>query len=245
MKMDVIIKSHPKDYVKLPYVIDSIKYVNPQPENIYLINPDRYSPLQDSRITVLKDSEVMPGIDRNKLSYRPSWLFAVIMAVWNDITENDYYLDIDSDNFFVNPIDFFEDEHPIFWMSPEHSHYCKPYFRFSEKLYGFGRLGTDSFIIDFMLYNKQIAREMRKDYKTFAEFYDRICELTTPECYIADKEIYPNYCLKYYPDLYRIKNTHVILQGRKHPANYESQEIKNILTPQYNEVAITLHTWTT
>jgi len=33
-KYDVVIKAHYKDYHKLDLVVDSLKYLNPEPENI-------------------------------------------------------------------------------------------------------------------------------------------------------------------------------------------------------------------
>ena len=34
---DVVIKSHPKYYYKLDLVVESLKYLNPQPKNIYIL----------------------------------------------------------------------------------------------------------------------------------------------------------------------------------------------------------------
>ena len=244
--IDVIIKSHEKDYVKLPFVIDSLKFLNPQPEGIYLINPDRYIPdefKQDKRITIIHDDEVLPGCDRSRLRHRPNWCITSLFGVFQEITKNDFYLDNQSDNIFLKNIDMFENGKPVMYVSPQHSHYHKQYFRFSEQMYGFGRVGADSFIIDFMFYDKSLGREMRKDYKDFAAYYDRVCEITTPECYVSDQEIYGNWVAKHHPDRYVIKSIDVILRGKKLPNNYTANEIREILSHNYNVHAISLHTW--
>ena len=41
-KYDVVIKSHPKDYYKLDLVVESLQYLNPQPENVYILTPDGF-----------------------------------------------------------------------------------------------------------------------------------------------------------------------------------------------------------
>jgi len=240
MNIDVIIKSHAKDYVKLPFVIESMKFVQENIENIYLINQDGYNPLpEDQRITVIHDSEVFPGCDRKRLKHRPNWCFMSLIGIFNDITKNEYYLDMQSDNIFLKPISFFDDG-PVFYMSMQHSHYHKPYFEFSKRLYGFERLGPDSFIIDFMLYKKEFTREMLMG-KDFNSFFDKVVEITDSESFIGDYELYPNWCLKNHPDFYKIKNIETRIHGVYHPTNYKPRDIMNITN--YNCTSISLHTW--
>ena len=244
MQIDAIIKSHHKDYVKLPFVIDSLRFVNPQPENIYLINRDNFNPLpDDKRITVFHDDEVFPGTDRSRLRFRPNWCFMSIIGVFQEITKNDYYLDVQSDNIFLQPIDLFENDKPLFFMSPQHSHYHQPYFTFSKRMFDVGREGSDSFIVDFMLYNKNIGREMRSGYKDFNQFFDRICEVTDRNSYIGDYELYPNWCLKYKPGMYDIKKINTILLGNKNIGHYTKEKIDQIINSSHNATAISLHTW--
>ena len=44
MKYDVVIKAHEKDYHKLSLVVNSLQYLNPQPESVYIVSSDGFRP---------------------------------------------------------------------------------------------------------------------------------------------------------------------------------------------------------
>ena len=169
------------------------------------------------------------------------------MAIFQDVTEQDYYLDIQSDNFFMKPIDLFnKDGSPIFFMSPQHSHYHEPYFDFSKKLFDLERQGDDSFIIDFMLYSKKISKEMLEPYGDFNNFFTKACEVISDKSYPTEQDCYANWCLKNHPEKYEIKKGVITkVMGKDFPKNYTEQEIDAIINSGEfsNEVAISLHTW--
>jgi len=250
-KYDALIKSGTKDYAKLKSVINSTKHLNPQPSKIYLINPDGFKPDgtdYDDKIIVIKDEEVFPGCDRDNISFRKSWCFATLIALFQDVTEQDYYLDIQSDNFFMRPIDLFnEDGTPIFFMSPQHSHYHQQYFTFSKKMFDLERVGDDSFIIDFMMYNKEISKEMLNPYHDdFNVFFKEACKNINKESYPTEQDCYANWCLKHHPGKYKIiKGIPTNLMGKRYPENYTEAEVERIVNSgRYNNVtAISLHTW--
>jgi len=251
-KYDVLIKSGTKDYAKLRHVINSIKFLNPQPSKVFLINPDGFKPENsdyDSKIVVIKDDEVFPGCDRKNIVHRPNWCFATFVALFQDVTEQDFYLDIQSDNFFIKPLDLFSDEgKPIFFMSPQHSHYHLPYFLFSQKMFDLERVGDDSFIIDFMMYNKKMSKEMLKPYgDDFNVFFNEACKNITSKIYPTEQDCFANWCLKHHSGEYSIqKDIQTILEGKDFPKNYTEQEVENILNTRVfnDEIAISLHTWT-
>jgi hypothetical protein len=246
---DVLIKSSPKDYVKLKRVINSIKFLNPQPSKIFLINPHGYRPQftdYDDKIIVVKDEQVFPECDRNKISHRKNWCFATFIALFQDITEKDYYLDIQSDNFFMKPLNLFSDDgKPIFFMSPQHSHYHQQYFTFSKKMFDLERVGDDSFIIDFMMYNKKITKELLQPYGNFNNFFEQACKNINIESYPTEQDCYANWCLKHHKDKYVvIKGVNTILQGKEMPNLYSEEEIEQILQNNNADVvAISLHSW--
>jgi hypothetical protein len=261
-KYDVIIKSGEKDYVKLKHVINSLKFLKQQPEGIYLINPDRFLPSEykdDKRITVYADKEVMPTWDRTRIKFRPSWCFQSLMAVFQEITPNDYYLDMQGDNFFVREFSLFtEDDKPIFFVSPQHKHFHPPYFIFNEKMFGIsGRVGAewgigreDSFIIDFMLYKKSIAKEIPDLHGGIDKFFDRACEIINDKCHPSEQDLYPNWCLTKYPELYVVKmDTQIRIDGKDFPDNFTDDEILDRIketqtNPELSRViALSCHTW--
>jgi hypothetical protein len=113
MKYDVVIKAHNKDYHKLELVVDSLQYLNPEPESIYILTQDGFYPkntIFDEKIVFIKDEQVTPYIDRSRLTHRPNWNWINLVSILQEFTENDLYLDVQSDNFFTKPIDLFDDQ---------------------------------------------------------------------------------------------------------------------------------------
>ena len=252
IKYDVLIKSDVKDYVKLKYVINSVKFLNPQPSKIFLINPDGFKPNNtdyDNIIITVMDKDVFPNCDRNNIKFmKKNWCFSTFIALFQDVTEQKYYFDIQSDNFFLKPINLFNNNKPIFFISPQYAHYHVPYFNFSRQMSDVDRVGNDSFMINFMMYNKDISKEMLTPYGNFDNYFKRACEIINDDCHPTEQDYYPNWCLKHHDDLYDIqKNVMVSIQGKHHPDVYLEQEIENIIniyTENYKDLAaISLHTW--
>ena len=249
-KYDALIKVGRKDYAKLSHVIQTIKHLIPQPSKIFVISPDGVRPegtSYDEKIVVVKDEDVFPGVDRDEIPLRKNWCFATFMALFQDVTEQDYYFDIQADNFFMKPLSLFkEDGTPIFFMSPQHSHYHQPYFNFSKKMFDLERVGDDSFIIDFMMYNKNITKELLAPYGSFEEFYKEACRNINKASYPTEQDCFANWCLKHHPGMYEVQKGVVTrLMGKNYPENYSGDEIEQILNSGMypDEVAVSLHTW--
>ena len=224
-KYDVIIRSGQKDIHKLPQVIKSLRFLNPQPEMIYLINREGIVPpahQNDVKFRGIRDDIVFPDCDRDYISYRKNWLFGVMMSLFQNVTQNDFYFDVNSDVFFTAPLDLFTSEgKPIFFVSPQHEHYHEPYFAFSRKMFDIERQGNDSFIMDYTMYNKSISRDILKKYGSFNDFFKEACKIITDVCYPADSELFANWCLKHNPDMYAVqRDIQTIIVGKIYPDNY-------------------------
>jgi hypothetical protein len=260
-KYDVIIKSHPKDYLKLKYAVDSVRYLNPQPEGIYIVTPDGSMPKElkhDPRIVMIKDKDALPTLDRDKIKYRPNWTWAMLVGLFQNITPNDYYFDIQSDCFFIKEVDLFTSEDkPIFFVSPQHRHYHVPYFKFNSRVlnlpdrpdvtrqYGFHKM--DSFVIDYMMYSRQIAQEMLIPLGGLEGFFNVCYDIISRQCNLGDYEIYPLWCLTRHPDLYAIKtNVNVRVTGKDYPDTYNDEQIIeeiNLTKTNTEAVSVACHTW--
>ena len=141
-KYDVVIKSHPKDYYKLDLVVESLQYLNPEPENIYILTPDGFYPKNtsyDSKIVYITDDQVSPFIDRSRLTHRPNWNWINLVSILQTFTSNDLYLDVQSDNFFVKEVNLFNSEGlpRIFQSSYNNINNIghPPYFNFSQNVF--------------------------------------------------------------------------------------------------------------
>ena len=247
-KYDVIIKSARKDYNKLEYVVNSIIYLNPQPENIYIVSPDDFIPSrigQYSRIVKsINDDEVFPTSRREEIIYRKNWVFTQFIALFQDFTSNDYYLDIQADNIFLDKVDLFNNNGtPRLFISEVHDHYHEPYFNFSKRYFGVDKIHTKSFIIDFMLYNKKLTKEMLVKYSTFELFFNTVKTGINEKCYPADQELYPNWLIKNKYKYEIVENVNVRLFGLYYPTIYSSKLINKIVLDSKGYQALSIHTW--
>lgn len=260
-KYDVIIKAHPKDYIKIKYVVSSLAFLNPQPENIFIISPDGFIPEEnktDSRIQAVCDKDVFPNMDRTLIKYRPNWAWTMFLSLFQNITPNEYYLDVNSDNFFVKNIDLFdEQDKPIFFISPDHRHYHVPYFVFNKEVFNledrkiltkpYGLRPDDSFIVDFMMFKRSIAREMLDMYGGIDNLFKKCSEVISIKCNMGDTELYPAWCMTYHPNFYTIKDgIRVHVTGKDAPFTFVDEEISSIIN-EYSTVkdiiAVSCHSW--
>jgi hypothetical protein len=231
-KYDVVIKSHPKDYFKLGLVVDSLKFINPEPENIYILSPDGFYPkntIFDSKIIYISDDQVTPFIDRNKLKQRPNWNWINLVSLFQTFTENDLYFDVQSDNFFIKPIDLFDQfgKPKLFQSTANECNNCghRPYFDFSEKVFDLPKIGEEySYIIEFLMYDKKLLKKLFENYSSFEEMMEKIYNTVNQSSYPADQEIYGNLIEKYFSDKYEIVP--------KFPINL----IGSHIPPSYNEL---------
>lgn len=203
---DVVIKSHPKDYYKLDLVVESLKYLNPQPKNIYILSPDGFYPKNtsyDSKIIYIKDEQVTPFIDRTKLTQRPNWNWINLVSILQSFTENDLYLDVQSDNFFLKEVNLFSDDGKPKIFQSSHNEVNnighKPYFNFSKKVFNIPKMNSGySYIIEFALYDRKKLSKLMDGYSSIDELLECCYNNINAESYPADQEIYGNLLEKYF-----------------------------------------------
>jgi hypothetical protein len=209
-KYDVVIKSHQKDYFKLNLVVDSIKYLNPQPSKIYILSKDGYVPKgtdYSSIINPVMDSDVVPYIDRSKLNHRPNWNWINLVSLFQTFTEQDLYFDIQSDNFFLKNIDLFDDlgKPKIFRSTANHVNVYgwRPYFNFSETVFNLPKMSAGfSYIIEFLMYDKNHLKKLTEMYDSFESMMQVIYSNINSDSYPADQEIFGNLAEKYFSNEY-------------------------------------------
>lgn len=206
-KYDVVIKSHPKDYYKLDLVVESLRYLNPQPQNIYILTPDGFYPKNtsyDSKIIYITDDQVTPFIDRSRLTHRPNWNWINLVTIFQSFTENDLYLDVQSDSFFIKEIDLFNKtgKPKIFQSSYNecNNNGHRPYFNFSKKVFNIGKMNCGySYIIEFLLYDRKKLLKLMDGYSSIEELLECCYNNVSQDSYPADQEIYGNLLEKYFP----------------------------------------------
>ena len=251
---DVVIKSHPKDYYKLPYVIDSLKYLEPQFDNIYLVSLDGHVPqcLFTDKIIPVKDSEVAPFIDKTRFNYRYNWCWVNMLSITQEFTKNDLYLDVQADNIFLNKVELFnEDGRPRLFKTSANmanNNEWGPYFTFSRSMFGLNKITYgSSYIIEFMLYDKKKLSKLYENYSSKQEMIEKSYGLVSDESYPADQEIYGNLIERDFSEDYEIVGPVETHLTGKFSSNDETQEllkyIEEIKSKSPAALACSYHTY--
>tara|TARA_Y100000296_G_C5158940_1_gene250741 strand:- start:1074 stop:1796 length:723 start_codon:yes stop_codon:yes gene_type:complete len=240
MKYDLIVPAHPKDYIKLDFCLNScLEYFNPKPENIYVITPDG---LEGNIITSIKDEDAIQ-ISQSDIKYRrPNWIFQMFVNLFQDFTENDLYMTVDSDVIFNREQQLFKDGKPVFFISDRDQHHI-PYFDFMDKWSGLERQTDYTFINDYMMIDKKICREMLPDIGALLDF----CNKTLSEdCLLADYELYGNFVTWAYPEMYETEYTKTKMHGKYVQNPWTVDQIRNlILSHKDKDIDLfTIHSWT-
>lgn len=194
-------------------VINSLKHLQPEFDNIYLITEDGYIPecLFKNKIFAIKDSEVTPFINKEKFLYRFNWCWVNMLSITQDFTKNNLYLDVQADNFFLNDINLFnEDGKPKLFktkVNVNNNNVWSPYFDFSSKMFDINKMTHgSSYIIEFMLYDKNKLSKLYEKYGSKENMIEESYRIINQYCYPGDQEIYGNLIEKNFPDSYEIIN---------------------------------------
>ena len=248
---DIVIVSHEKDFNNIKFIVE-YAHKNLRFDSIHLILSERevyndidlLKTLTDKPIFKHNENDILK-IDKSRIkNSRPNWIYQMLLKMFQNVTNNDNFLIIESDCIILKDINFFEDEKTIFYLTRDQNH--TPYFNFSNKILGLGREYNHSFISEFMMYDKKIVNDLldKCGCKTVYDFLELIYNNVDSECYPADYELYGNFCYKYYKDNFIIKNLSYNFFGRDNiPHGYQDQEIINIIEQSSDKDAVSFHTW--
>jgi hypothetical protein len=149
---------------------------------------------------------------------------------------------IDSDLIFNRPIDVFAGGKPNFFISDRDQHHI-PYFSLMEIYFGFSRQVNHTYINDFMLFDKNVCREMLPDLKTFVNDLNEI--LVNEEYLFSEFETYGNYVAKTHPQMYNHTHTKTKTHGQyKQWSHEEIRAVINMYEGATDVDLFTIHTWT-
>ena len=240
MKYDLVILCHPKDYVKLEFCINScLEFFNPKPDGIYIVSPDKF---ESDQVFHVSDDEAIP-IKKEDINYRrPNWIFQMFVNLFQDFTKNDLYMTVDSDVIFNRPQELFKNDKPVFFISDRDQHHL-PYFDFMDKWSALERQVDYTFINDYMMMDKKVCREMLPDIDELLEFCN---QNLSEDCLLADYEIYGNFAVLAYPNMYETEHTKTQLNGKYVQNPWSREEIQALI--KQNSGAdldlFTIHSWT-
>lgn len=247
---DIVIVSHEKDFNNIKFIVE-YSQKNLKFDSIHLIVSERkqftdldlVKTLTDKPVYLHMESDILK-IDKTRIKHRPNWIYQMMLKMFQDVTQNDDFLIIESDCLILNHINFFEEEKTTFYLCRDQNH--TPYFKFNNLL-GFGREYDHSFISEFMMYNKQIIKDLllKSNCKDVNEFLEIVYNNTNIDCYPADYELYGNFCFKYHKDKINIKHLRYNFFGRESRISpfWSDNEIVNLIRNNSDKDVISFHTW--
>lgn len=237
-KYDVLIVAHEKDFLKLKYLIKSIKdFINYK--KIYIITNieiDNKSLNVDDDIIICYEETILK-INKNKINYRHNWIYQQFLKLFQNITEDNYIV-IDSDviinrNIYITPDNFY--------FTSDQNH--KPYFNFYEKIFGSFTKFKHSFISELMIFDRKKIQDMLisidLDNNSFIE---KCYDIINNDCYISEFEMYGNWIYNKYNTINEnyLKSFSI---GRE--KDFDDNEIINHINENKNKEIdlFVLHTW--
>jgi hypothetical protein len=247
---DIVIVSHEKDFNNIKFIIEHSQK-NLKFDSIHLILSERkeftdlelVKTLTDKPVYLHMESNVLK-IDKTRINHRPNWIYQMMLKMFQNVTDNDNFLIIESDCLILKQINFFEDDKTYLYLCRDQNH--TPYFNFNNLL-GFGREYNHSFISEFMMYNKQIVKDMllKSKCNDVNDFLEIVYNNTSNDCYPADYELYGNFCFKHHRDKIEVKHLNYNFFGRESRISpfWGDDEIVNLINSNLDKEVISFHTW--
>lgn len=234
---DVIIPVAYKDHVKVPFCVEGLQYLDPQPEKIFIVSSKK---INISGCEWVDEREVL-DIELDEIVYRRNnWIYQQLLKVCQDFSD-EWFMTVDSDLIFKKPLKVFSDNGlPVYYFN-NHPQYHMPYFDFMQKVWGLNKIINNSFISDFMIFRKKLCRELIPDQRKFLQ---QLNQIISEDCLFSEFETYGNYMAKKYP--YSFMTDHIVVDnhGKYMPHLFSSEEIKEILNRPTDADAVALHSWT-
>lgn len=210
--VDLLIPCAPKDYAKLPYVLDSVDRYLPDIGAAHIVTPNLVSLEARYRFPLHMhlDQDIL-DFDFTRFKFRPTWVYQQFLKLFQTVTD-DWFLVMDADRFINKPLRLFDNDKPIMFLRDrDECHY--PYFEYSKIMLGIGKWYEHSFLSECTLYSRSLIEDMLLSADlTPHEWLEKSVEIIDATCCIADAELYGSYTYINQRDLYqyRILRDHML-----------------------------------
>jgi hypothetical protein len=248
---DIVIVSHEKDFNNIKHII-KYSQENLNFDSIHLILSEReeyrefemIKSITPKPIFLHKESDVIK-IDKEKISFRPNWIYQMLLKMFQNVTKNDNFLIIESDCLILKPLEFFDGNKTIFYLGRDYPN--EPYFNFNKSILNIGREYDHSFICEFMMYDKKIIKDLlkRTNCGSVDDFIEIIYKTVNDDCYPADYELYGNFVYKFHNENFAVKKLNYHMTGRdgRHNPFWSEAEINMLVDIHKDMDAISFHIW--
>lgn len=246
---DIVIVSHDKDFNKIKYVVEHAEKNLDDFDSIHLILVDKpFDELDIVRsktikpVYVHKEQDVLP-LDFSKVHYRPNWIYQILLKMFQNVTENDNFLILESDGIVNKKLEFFQDGKTIFYLGLNHPVH-QPYFNYNNLL-NIRNKYHHSLISEVMMYDKKYIKELLKNCgcENRENFIDKyIYNNLSNSCYPADYEMYGNFMYNFHSDKIKFIHYKYFLHGN-YNSTFSNETIEKVINEYKNYDYISFHTW--
>jgi len=214
LDIDLFIPAAPKDYIKLPYVLQSVARNLSEIKQAHIVTPTPIS--IDERypfgVVYHLDYTVL-DFDYMRFKFRPTWVYQQFLKLFQQVT-GEWYLVMDADRFINRPQVLFDGETPIMFLRDRDENHA-PYFEYNRQMIGVGRVFEHSFLSECTLYSRfWIESMLIESGLTVDDWLERSAEIITHDCCIADAELYGSFVYSWRPDLYQYRVLHDRMWGK-------------------------------
>lgn len=213
-KADLFIPAAPKDYIKLPYVLQSVARNLTEIGFAHIVTPTPIKIEEEYPFEVryYLDQEVV-SFDKARFKFRPTWVYQQFLKLFQQVT-SDWYLVMDADRFFNKPQALFEGETPIMFLRDRDENHA-PYFAYNQQMIKVGKVFQHSFLSECTLYSRlQIEIMLIESGLTIDEWLAKSADIITHDCCVADAELYGSFVYSRQPDLYRFRTLRDYMRGK-------------------------------
>lgn len=218
MRYDVVIPVANKDAHRVHSCVESLKFLKPKPDNVYVI-------IQDISMVSDLSAKIISEDDCFKFNRRGSvhgWVFQQFLKLFQKVTENDTYLCVDSDTIFLKRMDVFGlFGELLFWKTHFDNRGDELYFEFMKRAIGQKRIVSHSAMCHFMMMNREVTGKILDKFDSLhpgtegskeSRFYDWALDNTdvNGNCAMSEWEMYCNFVLENYPRMYSWKTVHMV-----------------------------------
>ena len=212
---EVVVPIGVKDVHRSIRCLESLKFLTPAPKRICIVTPNPQDiPVVDIGIemVIFNDDDFL-CVDRS-IGFAPNWTFQQCIKLTQGFTETPFYMTIDSDTIFMRELPVFtSDGKPILW-NLSFANFGDIY---TKTMWDGWELKPTlpSMICHIMMFSKDVLKSLMDRFLLLhpkeegvdftRHFYQWAVLVQDKENNIAEPEIYANFVVQNFPDIYEIK----------------------------------------
>jgi hypothetical protein len=248
-KFDVFLPVAPKDLFRIKLIIKYLLLNVDGINNIHICTPSKIDKLSDfSNIYYHTDKEILPYVIPSNWKFRPNWIFQQFLKLFQNVTETDYFLTLDSDTIIVNKLNFFENDIPIWYYGKDQNEI--QYHKFNKLMFNLDKLAEHTYIGDMGFFKKSIIEDFIQFTKlTPSEIINKSYDIINVGCHISEFELYGNFLELKYKNLYKTKQLKSLHNGKfqydPYKCNWSKDEVINLINEGKNNGCdvVNMHSW--